>query len=198
MKSNKDIFLEELQKADSSKFIGLINSRGKCWRCSNHFWDGSQSACHKNFNDSSCEEGQKEYFESYPGENLQLKYHKKYIYCKNYMDAVLKKELMVALYSSGQVEFAENSRCNSCSDDCIEVMCFKQYQNLIDMHRRYAKAKYETLKTDSERYLLQQNFTFAVYLRDVFIPAISDDEIRGRAKQMFELCYPALKKEENQ
>ena len=74
-KTNKDLWLG-WATIDDDLFLALITGQGKCNRCSNSYWDGTKASCHRHINESSCEEGQREYFESYPEENLQKKYGK--------------------------------------------------------------------------------------------------------------------------
>ena len=76
--TNRELFMEKLQDADMKEFVELITCYGKCTRCSNNYWDGNYTGCHENKNESSCEEGIAEFMEARPGENLQVKYGKKY------------------------------------------------------------------------------------------------------------------------
>ena len=57
MKNNQKI----LNDLDINSLGDMLLGRKKCSCCSNGYWDGGQPRCHKNINNSSCEEGVREY-----------------------------------------------------------------------------------------------------------------------------------------
>lgn len=193
MKTNREIFMDRLNKSNMDDFVKLVNAYEKCSRCSNNYWDGINRPCHRNINESSCEDGQKEYFESYPDEDLQKKYNKKYWYCKGYEQARLLKELTQVIYSCGVVEWNGIDKCEIChnkGEKCYTTnfKCSLPFQYLIDLHSNYIKVKIKDLN-DIDKMLLKRKMTFDVWLKDTLIPSISDKEFRDKAKHLYELTY---------
>lgn len=167
MKTNRDLFIEKLSKSDTTQIARIINGEGKCTRCSNHYWDWNQNKCHKNINDSNCEQGQAEYLDSYPGENLQKKYHKKYFNCKNSQHAELLQKIEGILFASG-VMVAEKEKleeedlfCRFCMKQCPTADCEKMAQIINTIHRH---------DSDYSGLPLQE------YLKQVLIPKAPEKE----------------------
>lgn len=94
---------EYIKSLSGEAFLKAVLGQGKCNRCSNCYWDGTQAKCHKNINESSCELGVKEYLESDITENLQRKYKKKRLTNVSYEDW-LKEEI------------CEHRNCEWCSN----------------------------------------------------------------------------------
>lgn len=180
-KTNKAIFLEELSACtDSQTFVDMISS-GKCSHCSNHYWDMGQSKCHKNINESSCEKGQAEYFESSPEEDLQIKYRKKYWSCENVEDAYNKLNLIRTLHKAGVIEKAE------CCQRCLNKESFRSCEacdiTVNQLQRMYGS---EIRRQDVER----SKYPFKRFLQDKIIPAIKDEKLRKEAVAHMKICYP--------
>lgn len=193
MKTNREIFMNELNNSNMDNFIDLINSCGKCNRCSNNYWDGNVNSCHKNINNSSCEDGQREYFESYPEENLQNKYNKKYWHCKGYSNAQSLNNLTEILYSCGVIEWKGVDNCKYCHNkgkECYSVSskCFWLFQYLLNLHSDYVKDKIKKLN-DFDKLIYKENMTFEKWLTDIVIPSISDKLIRDKAEHFLDLVF---------
>lgn len=191
METNREIFMNKLNDSNMENFINLINSCGKCNRCSNYYWDGNVNYCHKNTNNSSCENGQREYFESYPEENLQKKYNKKYWYCKGYDNAQSLNKLTEILYSSGVINWKGVDSCRYCYNkekECylVSYKCFWPFQYLLDLHSDYVKEKIEKL-SDFDKIVYKEEMTFEKWLADIVIPSISDKSIRDQAEYFLDL-----------
>lgn len=173
MKTNKDLLSEKLQTAATvDDFIKQsTNGSNQCARCSNNYWDGSQNSCHKNTNDSSCEQGYKEWLESYPGENLQVKYHKKYGCVKDPINAYFEKEITLLLYQSKAITLP--TRCENCYEKskCHLTDCTMYYQHILNLHQEYTRNSHKIKNVDS-------------FIEQVLIPKIQDPVKRGHAERL--------------
>lgn len=219
VKTNRDLLMEQLQNASTEDFISL-SWYGKCSRCSNNFWDGNQDRCHVNINESSCELGYKEWLESYPEENLQEKYHKKYWCFKDCISAHLGKELVDILYISKaiapplEVENACKEKCCA-AKSCAGTECYMYYQHILNLYNKYVKEMAE--KKAEERYPyskskiredcisdyirdIKSSFRLETFLCNVLVPKIQDKLIQGKAKQIlaFKKKHEGRKEKENE
>ncbi len=178
MKTNRDLFIEKLSKSETAQIIRIMNGAGKCTRCSNHYWDWNLRKCHKNINDSDCEQGQAEYLDSYPEENLQKKYHKKYFRCKNSQHAELLQKIAGILFNSGVVVMEkkkleeEDLFCRFCTKQCQVADCEKMAQIINTIYR----------KDEEHNHLPLQE-----YLKQVLIPKAPEKEQIEMEKLMAEI-----------
>lgn len=191
--TNRELFMEKLQDADMKKFVELITCHGKCTRCSNNYWDGNYTGCHENKNESSCEEGIAEFMEARPGENLQVKYSKKYSAFCSYTQASLAKHLAVILFQTGVVEKLEPP-CEICrKTDCYE--CSRFWCNILDMSRKYARKLVEPYKENDfsvealEARDLEKRYygNDMIFIQEILIPRIQEPELAAQAKLLVEL-----------
>lgn len=190
IKTNREIYMDVLKTAGMEQFVKQITGTGKCLRCSNRYWDGNYAGCRRDCNRSSCEEGIRQYMESYPGENLQVKYHKKYLTFRSYEQAQLGHEFVSVLYKAGVVERLEPP-CSICTrSDCPD--CDRFWCNILDMSRHYAYElvkgyddKDDSLEAIKARELYrkyyQQDRTF---LSEILVPKIKDDALRKEAESL--------------
>lgn len=190
MKTNQELFLEELTNASPRKFVDLI-STGKCSRCSNHYWDMAQAKCHSGINDSTCEEGQAEYLESRPDEDLQAKYHKKYWSCKDREDARNKLELVRLLCKTGLI--GDEEICTRCSNregvPCRHTDCDRKVEKLQKLYKDHIKQTTNQME-HLEANQVCREFTLARYLWDVLIPDITDPGIKEQISTCMKKAYP--------
>lgn len=194
MKTNQELFLEELTNASPRKFVDLISSE-KCSRCSNHYWDMAQNKCHSGINDSTCEEGQAEYLESRPDEDLQAKYHKKYWSCKDRKDAKNKLELVRLLCKTGLIGDADI--CTRCSNreglPCRHTDCDQKVTKLQEMYKEYIKQAASQMG-HIEANQVFTTFTMEKYLWNVLIPSITNPEIKEQVSICIKKAYPNVPK----
>lgn len=203
IKTNREIFMEKLEAADMSRFINMITGCGKCTRCSNSYWDGNASRCHKDANNSSCEEGISQYMESRVGEDLQLKYCKKYLIFRSHHHAMLGKYLATILFQEGIVDKSEPI-CEACEiNNCSK--CENFWRNIINMSDDYKKmlikpyvkdytvASIESIKDIEVKKMYERYSNKNIFILEILIPRIQDYELRIKAKLLMELI---LKDEE--
>lgn len=191
MKTNREIYVDKLNNSSTEEFVKLVNAYQICSRCSNAYWDGNQTICHKNINKSSCEKGQEEYFESYSNEDLQEKYNKKYHYCKGYKQAKLLKELVQIIYYSGVVEWNGVDQCEICKNKgkkCYSTYsnCLWPFQHLLNIHSDYIKEKVKELN-DFDKLCFRDKMTFDVWMKDILIPSILDKDINEKANRLCDI-----------
>lgn len=200
MKTNREVFMEKLQNSDTDEFVHLIRGGGQCFRCSNYFWDGNQGECHKNINESSCEAGVAEWLEANEGENLQIRYKKKYWKFHNYTQASYARMLADILYSCGLIDKTDN-RCSHCKkSECVmSTTCSSSWINIRNMAWEYTKTLIKDLDERYEAYTISQikekyedEFNF---IEEVLIPKIGDLEVRGQAKMLVTLIRDIWKKD---
>lgn len=197
--TNKEVFIKNLNEANMSHFVDLIIGCGKCNRCSNFFWDGNYTGCHKNMNDSSCEEGIAQYMESRVGENLQVKYHKKYGTFRSYTHAMLGKQLAEILYQAGVVDLIEPP-CEWCKSDTPDKRCAdcdRFWCNILDMSRRYAVelAKSFDKFHQYEAHEVERKYygNAMVFISEILISRISEDELKVQAELLVKLINQIYK-----
>lgn len=192
-KTNREAFMEKLQKADTKKFVELITCYGKCTRCANNYWDGNYTGCHQNKNESSCEEGIAQFMEAHIGENLQVTYGKKYSAFRSYSQASLGRHLASILFQAGVVEKLEQP-CGIChKDDCSG--CSRFWCNILDMSRQYAMSLIEPYKKDdysmkaNEARKLHDRYygNDMVFIHEILIPRMQETELAAQAKLLVEL-----------
>lgn len=192
-KTNREAFMERLQKADTEEFVRLITCYGKCGRCSNDYWDGNYTGCHQNKNESSCEEGIAEFMEANVGENLQVKYGKKYSAFNSYNQASIARHLAEVLFQAGIVEKMEPP-CERCkASDCSR--CSRFWCNILDMSRKYARKLVEPYKENDfsvealEAGDLEKRYygNDMIFIQEILIPRIQEPELAAQAKLLVEL-----------
>lgn len=200
MKTNRDIFMEtfieELKESNTERFVELISAFGsfrRCGKCSNSYWDGNHYKCHKNINKSDCQKGQMEYFESYPGDDLQKKYNKQYWYCNGYEQAQALNKLTELLYSYKVVLWNGTEICKGCANKgkkCYEFhfKCYVPFQYLMDSYSDYVKEKIKDLD-EFDEFNFRNEITFEIWLRDIIIASISNKGVLDKAKSLYELAY---------
>lgn len=219
--TNRDVFMEKLTKASTNEFIRLITC-GKCTRCSNNFWDGNQTPCHKNINDSDCDDGFAEWLEASPGDNLQEKYGKKYWYFTDHTSAQLNRMIMDLLYLSGVVVHPAKDGEKQCTerclnhDNCSSTSCYMLWQHIMNLCEKHVEElawdkvrkqfprsgkNLEEHRDDYEYYKrdLERTMRTDVFIRDVLTPRISDERLRGKMELLLEfdrLAYEKYKKEQ--
>lgn len=202
METNREKFIEKLKTADTESFINLITGCGKCARCSNSFWDGNCTGCHKNINNSSCEEGMAQYMESRVGENLQVKYHKKYGAFRSYSHAALGRQLADILFQAGVVDKLEPPCTSWCTaDDCSG--CNRFWCNILDMSRKYADDLIEPYNDDDNsdeavraRDLYKKyHGNDMAFISEILVPRIKEVELRAQADLMVQLIDQVYKEE---
>lgn len=195
VKTNREVLLEQLQTAVTTEEFIALQRNGKCDRCSNYFWDGPQAKCHKNINESNCELGYKEWLESYPGENLQEKYHKKYWYFKNNCIAQNVKDLMDLLYASKTITVPTDTEavCKMCGNQksCTSTWCYMYYQHLLNLYNAYIReqAKKEDADKDGNDikhkvYKPQQSITMKTFISTVLLPNIQDTVVKEKITRL--------------
>lgn len=204
MKTNRELFTEQLADADMSRFLDLLDGVGKCSRCSNNYWDGNQMTCHKNINDSSCKLGQSQYMKAYPTDNLQMKYHKKYYCFKDAISANIARDVMHLLYSSRTVEDPQkvvkhcSSGCHAAT--CTATSCYMHWQNIMNLRDAWAlETTRKECDIDDEAFireeadkLIRETPTMK-YIYDVLSETISDVEVKSRVKTLIEMYDQYLK-----
>ena len=160
---------------DDDLFLALVTGQGKCGRCDNSYWDGTKASCHQNINESSCEEGQREYFESCPEENLQKKYGKKYFEHTDWEQAEVEKALVELLYDEqALLAYTKQLACSVCKNRGMrchkkESTCIWPYQNLVD-------------QCPDRRFLSH-------WLKETVIPQITSEDVQNRAVHLWEQAY---------
>lgn len=193
MKTNRELFLKELEEADMDYFVRLITGYNKCARCSNFYWDGNYTECHKDKNNSSCEEGIAQHMKSKVGENLQVKYHKKYSAFRSYFHAMLGKQLANILFQSDVVDKLEPT-CEYCeSSECSE--CDRFWCNILDMSREYAYNLVEPYSDDDHshdaikaRELSKKYYqNDMIFISEILLQQIQDPALYIQAKLLTEL-----------
>lgn len=123
-KTNMEILLEQTKTIEAMTNLSL--GHGKCRRCSNFYFDMQSGRCHKSTcygwdkRGSSCEEGVKEWLESYPDEFLPEKYNKQYHNISSYQEAKTILGILKFLPDGFMKEI-----CKSCDRDynttCLEI-----------------------------------------------------------------------------
>lgn len=201
MKTNREVFMEKLQESSIEDFIHLTTGGGKCLRCSNYFWDGNYTGCHKNINDSSCEAGIAEYLESEVGTNLQVKYNKKYGAFRSYSPAMVGKMLAEVLFQAGVVAKLEPP-CEWCKKtDCVP--CDRHWCNILDMSRAYALELTRPYTEDDfsseaskARDLYKRYYNNdMIFISEILIPRIKEDELRVQAELLVKIINQMRDKE---
>lgn len=191
-KTNREVFMERLQKADTEDFVNFI-AYGKCMRCSNNYWDGNYTGCHQDKNESSCKKGIVEFMDAHVGENIQVKYGKKYSAFNSYNQASLARHLATVLFQAGVVEKMESS-CSICkAADCPG--CDRFWCNILDMSRKYAHDLVKSYKENDfsmeaiEARELEKRYygNDIVFIREILIPRIQEPELETQAKLLAEL-----------
>lgn len=191
--TNREMFLEKLKSVDMHDFVNFIIGYGKCTRCSNYYWDGIHGECHKNLNNSTCEEGIAQFMESKVGENLQNKYHKVYSGFRSYFHAALGQQLVTILFKANIVDKTEDI-CKVCKlNDCPNCRWF--LNNIIHMSQDYMDNIIKTYKENdysieacNARNLKEQYYkNYLIFVSEVLIPRIQEQELWIQAKLLTEL-----------
>lgn len=173
--TNKAAFLQQLNTTNTSDMIDML-LHGACGRCSNFYWDWTGTKCHKNVNESSCEKGTVEYMDSEVGDNLQVKYQKKYIHCANYYQALILEQLAPLLFSSGVVN-PDGKNCEyRCHGTCEYAICDQQPEVIQLQWMRYNHQSQE------------KPLTLPEYIHTVLVPKIEDISLRERVAAIAEMA----------
>lgn len=193
MKSNRELFIEELKACTMAEFIGRINSAGRCGMCSNFYWDIEGERCHKDKNLSSCAAGQAEWMASYPHENLQIKYRKKYSCFLDYYHAHIMQKLATFLVAAGAVRPCAEP-CGMCIGSGKGPECYTPILLLLKARDAYAEEKTRSFQPAEIRRTLEDRITLEAYLAEAVIPAIEDADARSRAERLLKAAenYKAL------
>lgn len=184
--NNEKLFKDELNHMHIEEFARFISAPDKCLRCSNYYWDGSQSRCHKNINDSSCVEGTLEWLESDNTDDLQSKYHKKYFTFKDKQSADIGKKILHLIYSTGMIEKLYDNCYGCTTDNCIEADCSTCWWNLILMQNRYIREiqhKMDPKNTYEIQKFEEKYRVLTTWLQDVIVPYISDISVKDQVIQ---------------
>lgn len=202
MMTNKELFLIRLQNSSTEEFVRLTSLWGKCSRCSNYFWDGNQTHCHKNINESSCEKGYAEWLDARPDEDLQKKYNKRYFYFRDRVSAFLGKGIMDILYTYNAVtppaDYGEKKCLDGCfggEKGCGNASCYMYWQHILNLYESYieeqAKARLRSGGIAANQTALEHttksmslNFKLNNFILEILIPQIQDTEMREKAKQI--------------